>query len=286
MAVNSIFGCQAACRNIIRFDSNINSLPILSSYPMKQISTMQVHLGFIKKPIRRHLVIRSSSPADDLNIHSDPTMDESTSIEKFYSFVNDKRLDKIHDQIAENCYFEECSFPQALQGRKEVMEFFTKLVEGMGHNVKFKIENIVSKGDDADNKTAAVLWHLEWNQEEIPFTRGCSYYEFSQDQQQHGLMIKKARIVIESPIKPGAIVLILLKNVTRLFDENPNATLWLLRRPHVIANFIVKVYSKIFAPIINPLISGYITMWRFMARIVGFIFSLLLLITKFLPSNL
>ncbi|OMP11835.1 hypothetical protein COLO4_03661 [Corchorus olitorius] len=97
------------------------------------------------------------------------------------------------------------------------MNFFDLLIKGMGQNVKFVIEHVC----EGDNFTAGVNWHLEWKQTTIPFTRGCSFYQCSEEGER--LVIKKAVIVIESPIKPGGIVLVLLKNLTTIFDEFPQA---------------------------------------------------------------
>lgn len=43
----------------------------------------------------------------------------SNIVEQLYSSINDKKLDKIHELIAEKCFFEELSFPNPFQ-KKEV----------------------------------------------------------------------------------------------------------------------------------------------------------------------
>ncbi|KAM4074840.1 hypothetical protein ACB094_10G124400 [Castanea mollissima] len=151
------------------------------------------------------------------NSHSGSSSPSET-ISKFYTSINSKGLDDLREIISEDCYFEECSFLRPFEGKKEVMQFLEELTESMGENVKFSFGHICV-GDDY---TAGVKWHLEWKKSQIPFTRGASFFECSNEGDR--TIIKKAQVVIESPIKPGSLVLTLLKAVTSLFDEFPKAT--------------------------------------------------------------
>ncbi|XWS48894.1 hypothetical protein CRYUN_Cryun13aG0115900 [Craigia yunnanensis] len=117
-------------------------------------------------------------------------------IKHFYMCINEKNLKKLGGYISEDCYIKDCSFFIPFNGKKEVMHFFDLFMRSMGQNVKVIIEH-VCEGDDF---TAGVEWHLEWKQTEVPFTRGCSFYECFEEGEK--LVIKKALIVIESPIKP------------------------------------------------------------------------------------
>ncbi|GMY30394.1 hypothetical protein FCV25MIE_25636 [Fagus crenata] len=161
-------------------------------------------------------VIVMSSNSNSSLVKSSPSPSEI--VKKFYTCINNKNLMQLREFIAEDCYFEECSFPQPFHGRKEVMQFLEQLTESMGQNVKFNI-GLVCEGDKS---TAGVKWHLEWKNSQIPFTRGCSFFECSK--QEERIIIKKAQIVIESPVKPGGLVLTLFKTLTSLFDEFPKAT--------------------------------------------------------------
>ncbi|KAJ6388618.1 hypothetical protein OIU77_027056 [Salix suchowensis] len=196
----------------------------------------------------------------DFKLGSSP----SNMIKQFYACINDKKLKELDGYVSEDCHFEDCSFLQPMQGKKEVMHFFRQLTAGMGQNVKFVIEHVC----EDDEMTAGVNWHLEWKTIQIPFTRGCSFYECSHKDDR--LIIKKALVVIESPIKPGGIVLTLLKNVTAIFDDFPKAAEWLLKSPHVIMQVCSKIYSRLLAPFVNPLLAGYIRAWNLAARFICF----------------
>ncbi|WJX54871.1 hypothetical protein P8452_40705 [Trifolium repens] len=103
------------------------------------------------------------------------------------------------------------TFIKPFQGKKEVMHFLQQLTAGMGQNVKFRVRNIC-EGDDL---TVAAKWHLEWKKEQIPFTRGCSFFQLTKVEE--NMTIRGAEIFIESLIKPGSIVLVTPKLETNFF---------------------------------------------------------------------
>ncbi|KAJ6415142.1 hypothetical protein OIU84_004021 [Salix udensis] len=183
----------------------------------------------------------------DFKLGSSP----SNMIKQFYACINDKKLKELDGYVSEDCHFEDCSFLQPMQGKKGLFLFFQ-----------------------------GVNWHLEWKTIQIPFTRGCSFYECSHKDDR--LIIKKALVVIESPIKPGGIVLTLLKNVTAIFDDFPKAAEWLLKSPHVIMQLCSKIYSRLLAPFVNPLLAGYIRAWKLAARLFAFALNIVLhFLTKY-----
>ncbi|KAL4348005.1 hypothetical protein GQ457_17G022210 [Hibiscus cannabinus] len=203
--------------------------------------------------------IVSSSNSDNDSILGQPSTADM--IKLFYECINEKNLKKLGGFISGDCYIEDCSFFNPFNGKKEVMHFFDLLTGSMGQNVKFIIEHVC----EGDGLTVGVIWHLEWKQTQVPFTRGCSFYECSEEGEI--LVIKKARVIIESPLKPGGVVLVLLKNVTMMFDEFPRAAEWLLKSPHVIIQSLMKIYDIFLAPFVNPLVASYVRIWEFMARL-------------------
>ncbi|KAJ0048066.1 hypothetical protein Pint_15113 [Pistacia integerrima] len=72
----------------------------------------------------------------------------------------------------------------------------------------------------------------------------------------------------------------LLKNLTSLFDDFPKTTEWLLKSPQVIIQYIVKIYTMFLAAFINPIVTGYINMWNFVIRLLGFALNILINILK------
>ncbi|XAR55085.1 hypothetical protein NMG60_11030468 [Bertholletia excelsa] len=210
---------------------------------------------------RRLKMITSSTKNSDL---SPDRLSASETIKQFYTCINDRDLKQLAGLVSKDCSFDDCSFLKPFQGRKEVMEFFGQLLASMGQNVDFKVE-LVCEGDDY---TIGVSWHLEWNKIEIPFTRGCSFFECSMDEAK--LVIKRAQVITESPVKPGGSALVLFKILTSLLDAFPKAAEWFLKSPHVLLQWIIKAYDMVLGPFISPFLAWYINIWKFIARLLSY----------------
>lgn len=259
------------------------SLPLKRSYLLEknEMKILQHHITLRRKKDRQlfnsrrlHLIMSS---ADDVSFELAP-VSASDTITQFYKSINNKNLKQLKEFFSEDCYIEECSFAKPFQGKKDAINFFDQLSRSLGQHVKFKIEGVC----EGDEYTAAVNWHLEWKGSQIPFTRGCSFYKCKKEEGR--LVISEGRVLIESPIKPGGIVLTVLKNVTSIFDEYPKATVWFLNSPHVILQFLLKIYSMLLAPFINPLLAGYIKIWTLASQLFAFAIKLLIQISEFLSK--
>ncbi|KAL3738179.1 hypothetical protein ACJRO7_019673 [Eucalyptus globulus] len=237
-----------------------------SQFARKEIKTQGVRIHN-----RRKLTL-----ACTLRNESNPTPRSNSPGERasqLYERINDKKWEALKEIISEDCCFEDYSFPTPFKGNKEVLLFFKQLTSSMGNHVKFNPKHISD-----DDKTAWVNWHLEWKGHEIPFTRGCSFYECSKDGDR--LVIRKAQVFAESPIKPGGIVLILLKNITSLFDNFPTQTERFLKSPHAIVQWTMRIYNIFLAPFISTLLESYINSWKLMARMLSNALSMIIFILK------
>ncbi|KAI4310344.1 hypothetical protein MLD38_035328 [Melastoma candidum] len=190
-----------------------------------------------------------------------------------YYSINEKDAKESRRIVAEDCCFRDYAFTKPFNGNKEIVAFLEQLGVAMGKNVKFCLEEV-----HEDGEAAWASWHLEWKGSEIPLTRGCSNFRFSK--QGDGVLIRKAQVFIESPIKPGGFVLILLKAVTSLFDEFPKATESFLKSPEAVILFVQRIYLMFLMPFIKPLLSSYINLGQFVARALGYILSVLILFLK------
>ncbi|XP_010255231.1 PREDICTED: uncharacterized protein LOC104595980 [Nelumbo nucifera] len=195
-------------------------------------------------------------------------------IEQFYACINNKNKMELGDFISDDCCFEDYSFFNPFRGRKEVIHFLEQLLECTGKNVKFTVESVY----EGDQFTVGVMWHLEWKDKFIPFTRGSSFYECSKQGQR--LVIKKARVMIESPIKPGMLSLTLLKMVRTLFDEFPKAAEGFLQKPQAIVQLLLKIYIIFLEPFVHPILQCYINVWKIVAQLLSNIFNILLTVSK------
>ncbi|KAG6550050.1 hypothetical protein Mapa_008564 [Marchantia paleacea] len=138
-------------------------------------------------------------------------------VEEFYDLVNQRDYVSVSSLFAEDCFYEDFTFPEPVKGREEILKFFEKVMTSMGPELKFAIDDITR--DDPD--TVGVIWHLEWRGKQFPFSRGCSFYRCevnSSGQRQ----IKFARDIVEPATKPGDIAMGAIKLVTGLFEKFPN----------------------------------------------------------------
>ncbi|KAJ0974439.1 hypothetical protein J5N97_016404 [Dioscorea zingiberensis] len=101
----------------------------------------------------------------------------STMIHNFYNSINSKTIadEELAKFISKECKFEDMAFQKPFVGEKEVNDFLRELKKAMGKQIKFKVDKVFG-GNDLD---VGVLWHLEWNENVIPFTKGCSLFECS-----------------------------------------------------------------------------------------------------------
>ncbi|XP_042006190.1 uncharacterized protein LOC121754971 isoform X1 [Salvia splendens] len=223
----------------------ICNIPLRKSSPVQPL-----------KPTRRKpydlFVVPTSSPTSDTSSLSPA----ARTIMEFYSSINQKNLTKLEALIADDCCFRDYFFAKPFQGKKEVMHFLEQLTTCMGdhRNMRFNVE-LVCEGNDY---TVAFNWHLDWKKMEVPFTRGSSCFSLLVNDDK--LLIKKAQVLIESPIKLGVVALAIFKSVTSIFDAFPAATEWFLKSPHTMFRVLIKAYSIGIHPVISPFLAWYINL--------------------------
>ncbi|KAL6578835.1 hypothetical protein OROMI_009051 [Orobanche minor] len=154
----------------------------------------------LKRNIQRTPHKLFAVPLGNFNAEMGPLSPAQT-VMSFYSAINEKNLKQVDEIIAEDCFFEDYSFPKPFRGKKEVLHFLEQLITCMGPNMQFNVERI-SEGNE---NSLGVNWHLDWNKIQVPFTRGYSNYSLSANVD--NLVIEKAQVLIESPIKLGLVAL-------------------------------------------------------------------------------
>ncbi|XP_078148504.1 uncharacterized protein LOC144543929 [Carex rostrata] len=204
--------------------------------------------------------------------HEEPPSPLQDLVHKFYTYINSKdvrRLEKLFDSA---CVIEDEAYYQPLEGQK-VHKFFEKLTQAMGQNVVFAIDDIC-EGDES----IAVTWHLEWNGEFIPFTKGCSLYTCSE----YGgtFRIRRANVFMESPFKPGDLALEMLKIIIALFDRFPKLARSFLRKPATLVFYVVNLYKFIVEPLMRPVIAYYSLMLAYAVKILTTVVTIIYSILK------
>ncbi|XP_059276253.1 uncharacterized protein LOC132030576 [Lycium ferocissimum] len=200
------------------------------------------------------------------------TFSPSDTITKFYTSINNKDMNQLALLIDKDCFFDDFSYTRPFRGRKEALKFLEQLTTCMGKNTEFCIEHIYEGVD----LTTVVNWHLEWNKKQLPFTRGCSCYELSRDGEE--LVIRKAQVIAESPIKPGSLALEVFQKVISVCDAFPETAEWFLAMS---PKLLLSIYNILIIPIwasIGPFFAWYHKLWRIIVTIVTLIYTIFLFI--------
>lgn len=133
----------------------------------------------------------------------------------FYEAINKRDLKALSEIMSDKCLFHDLAFPQGFEGKEAILQYIKDLIEALGKDMQFKIDGI-SGGDDL---TVAVLWHLEWQGRPLPFSKGCGMFYCEKEGDK--ILIRMVYDFVESPLKPGELVLRLLKTITSLFEQFP-----------------------------------------------------------------
>lgn len=197
-----------------------------------------------------------------------PSSPLSDVIQEFYSSLNDKDSAQLKKLISPDCIIEDTAYYKPLD-IKNTHTYFTRLMEAMGKNVKFAIDEVCQGVEP----TVAVMWHLEWNGKTIPFAKGCSFYICSADGE--APLIRKVHIFDESPLKPGKMALEILNLVTNLFDTLPNIAECFLKNPEALVQSFARFYKFCVKPFLVPLLAYYTHFWSYVAQGLTMVLNIL-----------
>ncbi|GAV64524.1 SnoaL_2 domain-containing protein [Cephalotus follicularis] len=166
-------------------------------------------------------IIKVSSSDQTVPIESPTSLDAdglksgSDVVRGFYQGINGHDVVAVEDLIADNCVYEDLTFPSPFVGRKEVMEFFKKFLNTTSRDLQFVIDDISA----GDSSCVGVTWHLEWKGNPFPFSKGCSFYRL---QVMNGKrQIVYGRDIVEPAIKLGDTALVAIRGVTWLLQQFP-----------------------------------------------------------------
>ncbi|MBA0569461.1 hypothetical protein Golob_003184 [Gossypium lobatum] len=92
---------------------------------------------------------------------------------KLYSAIKNQNVRELSEIIDDEC---QCicnffSYFQPLQGKKQVIDFFTSLIKHMGNHIEFVVQPTLTEG-----MIVGINWRLEWNKAHMPLGQGFSFY--------------------------------------------------------------------------------------------------------------
>ncbi|KAH9305873.1 hypothetical protein KI387_010277, partial [Taxus chinensis] len=127
--------------------------------------------------------------------------DESSSaaaiVDSLYAAINRKDVDLLSSLLSEGCTLNCMLFFQPFEGKQAVVGLMRDLMEAMAPGMLFVIDDTI----EGNSHKVIVMWHLEWNQIKLPFSKGCSFYICKS--YQGILLISDTQVFTESPIKLG-----------------------------------------------------------------------------------
>ncbi|KAL5223269.1 hypothetical protein ABZP36_027982 [Zizania latifolia] len=196
-------------------------------------------------------------------------------VQEFYSSLNAKDSKRLAKLLASDCVIEDNVYYKPLDIKSSRI-YFTRLMDAMGKNVKFAIDE-VSQGEL--QPTVAVMWHLEWKGKIIPFTNGCSFYICS-GKEASPPVIRRVHIFQESPVKPCKFALEILNIVTNLFDTFPKIAEGFLKNPGAAIQPFLRLYKYYVKPFVVPFLAYYTHLWTLLSKGLAMVFSILCRIIK------
>ncbi|XP_042380797.1 uncharacterized protein LOC121973425 [Zingiber officinale] len=232
------------------FPSQFLSPPLRNNSPSSRCFTVTNP----KRKASPPKLLCAKQPSSPLEPHKVPLPPQSAVVRKFYSSINGKELNSLEKLLSKDCIFQDLVYSRPFKG-KSISHYLKDLTRAMGKNVRFVIDGVY----EGQELTAAVVWHLEWKNQPIPLTKGCSFFKCSGDGEQQ--LIKEAHVFIESPLKLGDFALGMLKITVILFDFLPKVTQRFLQKPEVVLHFVGMMYRVFLRPMMLPLLAYYANLW-------------------------
>ncbi|XP_039114893.1 uncharacterized protein LOC120250172 [Dioscorea cayenensis subsp. rotundata] len=264
--------------------TKIPKAPLISSFYVHNLHTKQQR-WLQCKPIKITSPLKSKLPSRLARIGASANSSELSAeppksllyakIYGFFDLINQKEIteEELDKLISVNCIFDDLAFQNPFKGNKEIFKYLKDLKKAMGKQIVFKIDQVYEGRDEA---VGGVLWHLEWNDLVIPFTKGCSLFHGTKHDETEDILIDQVRIFEESPLKPGKVAVELLKLVSSYFDKYPESTKRFLNKFDEITKWIVKVCKNVMDWIIVPFLKYQTNLWGCAFKILQLLGNLLL----------
>ncbi|KAK6149677.1 hypothetical protein DH2020_017202 [Rehmannia glutinosa] len=130
---------------------------------------------------------------------------------KLYEAIKNRNVYEISDIIAEECLCVS-NFVSAFKpflGKKQVLGFFSSLMNNLGTDIEFVVQQTLD-----DGMVVGVTWKLEWNRVPLPLGKGFSLYMCHVYQGK--VMIKNVEIFMEPVFHIEPLRLVSLQILVRL----------------------------------------------------------------------
>lgn len=122
--------------------------------------------------------------------------------EQYFAAWNERDIEKACSVFADNVEYDDTAFPEPFTGKEALERHLNTCVKCFPPSMSFVVDDTINGGDNL-----MLRWHAENNDQELPFTRGCSFYKVKQ-----GKIVKGVDVVEPAVFKTGGVSL-LVKSV-------------------------------------------------------------------------
>lgn len=150
----------------------------------------------------------------DLSIESSsvPTTNSLSSFtlpEQYFNGWNERDMKRAISVFAQDVEYDDTAFPKPLVGKDDLERHLNICAKAMPSSFSFVVDDRI----DAGNKVM-VRWHVENNCEELPYTRGCSWYNIEDGKITKGTDIKEPAV-----FKTGGLILFIESFLSKVKEE-------------------------------------------------------------------
>jgi ketosteroid isomerase-like protein len=139
-----------------------------------------------------------------------PTPKSSLTLpEQYFEAWNVRDMKKACAVFAENVEYDDTAFPAPFTGKGSLEKHLNLCAESFPPTFSFVVDDKV----DGGNKVL-LTWHVENNGEELPFTRGCSFYEIKKGKISQGIDVVEPAV-----FKTGGLSLTLRSIQSKITEE-------------------------------------------------------------------
>ena len=124
------------------------------------------------------------------------------------------RMDDAVAVFSDNVVYDDTAFPQPFTGKDNLRNHLLLCADCFPTTFQFIVDNVAN---DQKKNTVCVEWHVENNGQQLPFTRGCSFYVLDE---RTGLIQEGTDFVEPAVVKTG-MVTIFLESMARKFAAEP-----------------------------------------------------------------
>lgn len=118
---------------------------------------------------------------------------------KYFAAWNRRDIEGAVALFDEDTTYDDTAFPKPFSGKDAVKKHFLLCAECFPDTFTFEVDNVVDSRD-----TVCVKWHVADNGEQLPFTRGCSFYKINDK----GKIADGIDFVEPAVFKPGGVELV------------------------------------------------------------------------------